>query len=70
MKSKICPYRRHCHDVFNCETCDFGKAFEKLSEKIKRLKKKNEALRAENEALLAVNVELNSKIEILKNPNF
>ena len=63
MKSKLCPYRRHCHDVSNCETCDFGKEFENLSQKIKRLKEKNEALKAENE-------ELNAKIEILKNPNF
>ena len=63
MKSKLCPYRRHCHDVSNCETRDFGNEFENLSKKIKRLKEKNEALKAENE-------ELKAKIEILKNPNF
>ncbi len=62
MKSKICPYRKHCLDIGTCETCDFGKAMESLKNKIKRLKEKNEALLIENE-------ELKEKIEILKNPN-
>lgn len=63
MKSRICPYRRHCRDTGTCETCDFGKAFENLSAKIKRLKAKNEALREENE-------NLKNRIETLTNPNF
>ncbi|MBQ8497823.1 MAG: hypothetical protein IJ489_10280 [Clostridia bacterium] len=63
MKSRICPYRQHCCDSGGCETCDFGKAFENLSKKIKKLKAKNEALQAENE-------ELKTKIDILENPNF
>lgn len=63
MKSRICPYRKHCNSSGECETCDFGKAFENLSRKIKRLKEKNEALQTENE-------ELKTKIEILRNPNF
>ena len=63
MKSRICPYRRHCHDSGSCETCDFGKAFISLTDKLKRLKEKNKALEIENE-------ELREKIEILRNPNF
>ena len=63
MKSRVCPYRQHCRDSGDCETCDFGKAFEKQLKKIKSLKEKNRVLRSENE-------ELEKKIEILKNPNF
>lgn len=63
MKSRICPYRRHCRDSGTCETCDFGKAFANLSDKIKKLKAKNEALQAENQ-------ELKNKIEVLTNPNY
>ena len=63
MKSKLCPYRKHCHYSGSCETCDFGKAFENLSKKINMLKEKNKALQAENEAL-------KNKIDILENPNF
>lgn len=50
-KSKICPYRRHCHSAGDCEPCDFGKAFENLSKKIRRLKEKNRQLTEENEEL-------------------
>lgn len=51
MKSRICPYRRHCHDAGECETCDFHKAFENLNKKIKNLKAKNEKQTEENEKL-------------------
>jgi predicted RNase H-like nuclease (RuvC/YqgF family) len=63
MKSRTCPYKKHCHSSGDCENCDFGKAFENLSKKIKRLKDKNKALQAENE-------ELKTKIEVLENPDF
>lgn len=63
MKSKICPYRRHCRDSGTCETCDFGKAFANFSEKIKRLKAKNEVLQEENQ-------QLKDRLETLTNPNF
>lgn len=63
MKSRICPYRRHCHDSGTCETCDFGKAFINLSDKIKNLKTENKALKEENDRL-------KERIEILTNPNF
>lgn len=51
MKSRVCPYRRHCRDSGTCETCDFGKAFESLFNKIKRLKSKNKSLEEENQKL-------------------
>ena len=63
MKNKTCPYRKHCHDVGTCETCDFGRTIESLKNKIKRIKVKNEALQAENE-------KLKDRIERLTNPNF
>lgn len=63
MKSRICPYRRHCHSSGACETCDFGKAFINLSEKNKKLKEQNKALAEENERL-------KEKIDILLDPNF
>lgn len=63
MKSRNCPYRRHCRDSGTCETCDFGKAFAKLSDKNKRLTAKNKALQEENE-------KLKERIETLENPNF
>ena len=63
MKSRNCPYRRHCRDSGTCETCDFGKAFANLSDKIKKLKAKNEALQVENQ-------KLKDRIEVLTHPNF
>lgn len=63
MKSRICPYRRHCRDSGICETCDFGKAFAKLSDKNKKLSIKNKALQEEIQ-------NLKDKLEILTNPNF
>ncbi len=63
MKSKICPYSRHCHDSGNCETCDFEKAFINLSNKINRLRTKNKSLQEENQRL-------KDRLEILTNPNF
>lgn len=63
MKSRICPYRRHCQSAGTCETCDFGKAFENLSNKIKRLKDKNRRLEEENE-------KLKERIDTLLYPNF
>lgn len=63
MKSRICPYRRHCHSSGTCETCDFGKTFISLCEKNKKLKERNKALAEEN-------AELKRKLDILTNPNF
>lgn len=63
MKSRICPYRGHCHSAGDCENCDFGKALEKLNNKIKRLKAVNEKLYAENK-------ELKDRIEIITFPDF
>lgn len=63
MVCKLCPTRKHCWDKGNCETCDFGKAFEGLNSKNKKLKAKVEALEAENE-------ELKERINTLLNPNF
>ena len=63
MKSRLCPYRSHCHDAGECETCDFEKAFVNLNNKIKRLKSKNQSLQEENERLKA-------RIDVLTNPNF
>lgn len=62
-KSKLCPYRRHCHSAGDCENCDFGKAFENLNKKNKRLKEKNKAIEAENK-------ELKERIEVLLHPDF
>lgn len=63
MKSKICPYRKHCYDVGTCETCDFERVFGSLTDKNKKLKAKNKALQEENE-------KLKDRIETLPNPNF
>ena len=62
-KSRLCPYRRHCHSAGDCENCDFGKAFENLNKKIKSLKEKNESLQNENKAL-------KERIEVLLHPDF
>ena len=51
MVCRACPIRRHCWDKGNCGTCDFGKAFINLNEKINKLKEKNQALEKENEKL-------------------
>ena len=40
MKSRICPYRKHCKN--ECSDCDFSITFEKQNKKIKSLKKKLE----------------------------
>lgn len=48
---KLCPYKNHCWGKGECETCDFGKAFEGLDKKIKKLKSKNEALQIQNEKI-------------------
>jgi cell division protein FtsB len=63
MVCKQCPYKNHCHDKGACETCDFGKKFEKLAKQNKKLKAERDAYKAENE-------ELRKKIEILRHPNF
>lgn len=63
MVSKHCPYKKHCHDKGACETCDFGKKFEKLAKENKKLKAQNEALTKENE-------ELRKTVETLRHPNF
>lgn len=51
MKSKLCPYKKHCHNAGDCETCDFGIAFGRLEKRIVRLKKENGGLKAQNEEL-------------------
>ena len=63
MKSKLCPYKKHCHSSGDCENCDFGKEFNRLDKKITRLKKDNGVLRAENK-------ELKHRIEVITNPDF
>lgn len=63
MKSKICPYKDHCHDAGCCEECDHGKSYERLSMRIKRLKSKNEALMQENE-------QQRKRLETLLHPQF
>ena len=69
-KCKLCPTRKHCWDAGNCEECDFGKAFYGLQRKIDRLKKKNEELVALNDQLRRDVAELESRINIITNPNF
>lgn len=44
MVCKLCPTRKFCWDKGNCESCEFGIAFNSLDKKIKRLKEKNEKL--------------------------
>lgn len=63
MKSRSCPYRNHCHDAGDCEACDHGMAYERLTNTVKRL-------RAENKALKEVIEALKNTIEVLQNPNF
>ena len=63
MKSRVCPYKNHCHDAGNCEDCDHGKAYEGLANKVKRLKAKNKELIEENEIL-------KSRIDVILHPNF
>lgn len=63
MKCRLCPTRKYCWDVGNCESCDFGKAYEKLNKKNKNLKKKNDQLKAEID-------QLKEQLEILRHPNF
>jgi cell division protein FtsB len=63
MKSKLCPYKKHCHSAGDCENCDFGKAFVGLQKRITRLKNENESLKAENKYL-------KNRIEDITNPCF
>lgn len=63
MKSRVCPYKNHCHMAGYCEDCDHGKAYEGLANNVKRLKAKNKALKEENEAL-------KDRLDILLNPQF
>ena len=63
MVCKICPTRKHCWDKGSCETCEFGKALEKLSTKNKKLTEKNKALEVENRRL-------KEQVEILLHPTF
>lgn len=70
MVCKLCPTRKHCWDKGNCEDCDYGKAFNALERKINRLKKKNAELTALNNTLRNDVVELENKINTIKNPNF
>ena len=39
-KSRCCPYRNLCNEYGECNTCDHGIAYFKLSTKIKRLNEK------------------------------
>ena len=63
MVCKVCPARRHCWDKGNCQDCEFGKAYNSLSDKIKRLKGKNAALEAEN-------TRLKESLEAVLHPDF
>ena len=63
MVCKLCPERKRCWDKGNCESCEFGKAYNGLFEKNKRLKAKNEKLEKENK-------ELNKRIDDLLHPDF
>ena len=63
MVCKACPTKKHCWDKGNCEGCDFGKAYEKMSKKIKNLKTKNEKLQAENKYL-------QNRLNAILNPDF
>lgn len=65
MKSRICPYRNFCHDAGACETCDYGRAFEKMNKKIKRLETENKALRSENKALISKTNGLRTNVAII-----
>lgn len=69
-KCRLCPSRKHCWDVGNCEECEFGKAYYALQRKIRRLEKKNAELIALNNQLRADVVELEEKNNIITNPNF
>ena len=57
-KCRLCPSRKHCWDVGNCDGCDFGKKFYALQRKIDRLKKKNAELISLNNQLRNDVVEL------------
>lgn len=70
MVCKQCPTRKHCWDKGACEDCDFGKAFYALERKIGRLKKKNAELTDLNNTLRNDVIELEEKINTIKNPNF
>lgn len=63
MRSRICPYREHCHDAGNCEECDHGKTYDGLTRRIKRLKARNETLMRENERL-------KEQLETILHPQF
>lgn len=68
MKSRICPYRGHCQN--ECSDCDFSITFEKQNKKIKNLKKKLETQQTINEYLRCKVEDLESRIEVLLNPDF
>ena len=68
MKSKICPYRSYCKN--ECLDCDFSITFEKQNKKIKNLKKKLETSQIVIENLRGLVKDLESRIEVLLNPNF
>ena len=63
MVCKICHVKKTCFDKGLCDTCDFGKAFVSMSNKIKRLTAKNAALQKENR-------EFKDRLETITNPNF
>ena len=68
MKSRICPYRRHCKN--ECLDCDFSITFEKQNNKIKNLKKKLKTSQIVIENLRGLVEDLENRIEVLLNPNF
>lgn len=69
-KCGICPMKKHCRDAGNGENCAYGEAFNKLVRKIARLRSKNKELMALNDQLRRDVAELESRINIITNPNF
>lgn len=63
MTCKSCPSRKFCWDKGNCESCEFGKAFERCNKKINKLKAKNKALVTENK-------ELKNRLDIILKHDF
>lgn len=68
MKSRICPYRRHCQN--ECSDCDFSITYEKQRKKIKNLENKLKTSQNIIKNLRVHIEELEYRIEVLKNPNF
>lgn len=72
MKSKLCPYKKHCHSAGDCETCDYEKVYKRCKRKIARQQAEIERLTNEN-AILSINADnafqegLNENRQLFKN---